>query len=152
MTFSEREHVVAEARSWIGTPYHKKGRVKGAGADCFTFIAEVMVSCGIFDRDDLPAYQDDWFFHQSEEVYLKLLYRHCAKTLEGISYASTQTLPGNIVVMKTTNSKVFNHGGIVVAWPSIIHCIYDGVSETNISRDPMWAYHRIQIFDPWVKP
>jgi NlpC/P60 family putative phage cell wall peptidase len=29
-----RDLIIAEARSWIGTPFHHQGRVKGAGVDC----------------------------------------------------------------------------------------------------------------------
>lgn len=29
-----REDIVAEARTWIGTPFHHQGRLKGVGADC----------------------------------------------------------------------------------------------------------------------
>jgi cell wall-associated NlpC family hydrolase len=31
---SIRAAVVAEARSWLGTPFHHQGRVKAAGVDC----------------------------------------------------------------------------------------------------------------------
>ena len=30
----ERERLIAEAKEWLGTPYHTGGRVKGAGCDC----------------------------------------------------------------------------------------------------------------------
>ena len=146
---SERMAIVKEARTWIGTPYHKMARVKGAGADCFTFIAEVMISQGIFERDDLPVYSDDWFAHQSEEVYLKLLFRHCGGMLKSLTYVSSKLAPGNIITMRTANSKIFNHGAIVSSWPKIIHCIYEGVVEMDASRDPMWSYQEIQVFDPF---
>jgi len=29
-----REQIIAEARSWLGTPFHHQGRLKGVGADC----------------------------------------------------------------------------------------------------------------------
>jgi NlpC/P60 family putative phage cell wall peptidase len=29
-----RDLIIAEARTWIGTPFHHQGRVKGAGCDC----------------------------------------------------------------------------------------------------------------------
>jgi cell wall-associated NlpC family hydrolase len=31
---TSRADVVAEARSWIGTPFHHQGRLKGVGVDC----------------------------------------------------------------------------------------------------------------------
>lgn len=32
---------VAEAITWLGTPYHHQGRVKGVGVDCGTLLCEV---------------------------------------------------------------------------------------------------------------
>ena len=32
---------VQEALTWLGTPYHHQGRVKGVGVDCGTLICEV---------------------------------------------------------------------------------------------------------------
>ena len=34
----ERERLIAEAKEWLGTPYHTAGRIKGAGCDCGTFL------------------------------------------------------------------------------------------------------------------
>jgi NlpC/P60 family putative phage cell wall peptidase len=36
-----RSEIVAEARKWVGTPYHHKGRVLGHGVDCFGVIEMV---------------------------------------------------------------------------------------------------------------
>ena len=43
-----RNRVCRIARSWLGTPYHHMGRVKGAGVDCAMFPLEVY-------REELPA-------------------------------------------------------------------------------------------------
>ena len=45
-----RQQVVAEALSWIGTPYIKNGRVKGVGADCATILFCVYRNCGLVPR------------------------------------------------------------------------------------------------------
>src|SRR5262249_43477037 len=42
-----RAAVVAEAESWIGTPFHHAARVKGAGVDCLMLLAEVYERAGI---------------------------------------------------------------------------------------------------------
>ena len=33
-----RAELIAEARTWLGTPFHHQGRVKGVGADCVGII------------------------------------------------------------------------------------------------------------------
>jgi NlpC/P60 family putative phage cell wall peptidase len=42
-----RSEIVAEARKWLGTPYHHEGRVIGHGVDCVGLILEVAKSLGI---------------------------------------------------------------------------------------------------------
>ena len=45
----ERENLVAEALTWLGTPYHHAGRVKGGGTDCgyayFTGVYQRRTHC-----------------------------------------------------------------------------------------------------------
>lgn len=38
---SKASNTVAEALTWLGTPYHQQGRVKGVGVDCGTLLCEV---------------------------------------------------------------------------------------------------------------
>jgi cell wall-associated NlpC family hydrolase len=147
-----RDTVTREAMSWRGTPYILKGRVKGAGADCFTFPAEVMIACGLFTRNALPPYQHDWFLHQTEEQYLKLLFKHAAEVLTAVCWPTLKVEPGNIVVVRAVGSKVFNHSAIVLDWPRCIHCVKDGgVQDFRIDRHPMWAVHEVKIFDPFLE-
>lgn len=147
-----RAQIVAEALSWKGTAYHLKARVKGAGADCFTFPAEVMIACGLFTREDLPPYQHDWFLHKKDEHYLMLLRKHAAEILSSVCWPTLKVEAGNIVAMRSDGSPVFNHSGIVLKWPRCIHCMYGGVEEFDIHRHPMWAMHEVKIFDPFTNP
>lgn len=47
----QRAAVIREARSWIGTPYHHQGRVKGVGVDCGGLIIEVGRATGLLVID-----------------------------------------------------------------------------------------------------
>ena len=147
---THRVAVVEEAKSWIGTPYHLKGRVKGAGADCFTFPAEVMIACGLFAREDLPPYQQDWFLHSDEEHYLMLLRKHAVEVITSVCWPTLNVEPGNVVAVKAFSARKFNHSAIVLAWPRCIHCVKEGgVHEFDIHRDPMWSHREVKIFDPF---
>lgn len=42
-----RTEIVAEARKFLGTPYHHEGRVLGHGVDCVGLILEVAKAIGI---------------------------------------------------------------------------------------------------------
>ncbi len=48
-----REEIVAEARSWLGTPYQHQGRTKGKGVDCLGLVAMVGRALGLTDYDRL---------------------------------------------------------------------------------------------------
>lgn len=68
-----RDWVVAEARSWKGTPYVHKGRVKGVGVDCGGIIHTIfnqLVPLAPFPRD----YPQDWAMHkEGNELYLSFI-------------------------------------------------------------------------------
>jgi NlpC/P60 family putative phage cell wall peptidase len=143
-----REHVVSVARSWIGTPYRLGARVKGAGCDCATLLLEVYRECGLVGDEQLGVFAGDWWLHTTEEKYLLRLLRHAFKVAETVAVRSTKAEPGVIVLTRAGGSRVFNHGGIVTAWPRVIHTGSGGVEEIDASRHPMWAGHVITIFDP----
>src|SRR4051812_47036512 len=42
-----RAEILAEARSWRGTPYHEMGRLKGVGVDCVGVVMGLAGFCGI---------------------------------------------------------------------------------------------------------
>ena len=44
---SNRTDILAEARTWIGTPYHHQACAKGVGVDCGMLIVGVGVALGL---------------------------------------------------------------------------------------------------------
>lgn len=110
-----RAAVVAEARSWLGTPFHHQGRVKGAGVDCAMLLAEVYHRCGLVPYVDPGYYPPDWHLHRDAERYLEKLMPH-ARELAG------PPEPGDVAVFQF--GRTFSHGAIVVAWPVLIHAYW----------------------------
>jgi cell wall-associated NlpC family hydrolase len=103
-----RERVIAEAQSWIGSPYHHMARVKGAGVDCFTLLCEVYESAAIISHVEIPFYPKDWFAHRDAERYIEGLLGY-AREIEG------PPQPGDVALFKI--GRCFAHGAIVVSWP-----------------------------------
>jgi cell wall-associated NlpC family hydrolase len=66
-----RRAVVAEAASWLRTPYHHMGRVKGGGVDCLMLLAEVYEAAGVIPHVEIPFYPPDWHLHRGVERYLE---------------------------------------------------------------------------------
>lgn len=43
----DRAAIVAEARTWLGTPFHEQASVKGVGCDCLGLIMGVAAALGL---------------------------------------------------------------------------------------------------------
>jgi len=145
----ERAALVAEARSWIGTPYHVGGMVKGAGCCCGSLILAVLQARGLAPDERFGVYSSDSWAHWREDHYRMRLFRHARKLAEGIAARCMRALPGCIALARAMDSKVFNHAGIVTEWPRIVHAIAPAVIEVDATRDPLWIHREIEIFDPF---
>ena len=109
-----RAAIVAEARSWIGTPYHPDAAIKGVGVDCARFVAEVHFNAGAVERTGHEAYAPDWFAHTAEQRLRAEVMRH------GFEIAEPEVKPGDVVLYRL--GRVYAHAAIVVDWPrEIIH-------------------------------
>jgi cell wall-associated NlpC family hydrolase len=148
---TDREQFVTEARSWIGTPYHLGAMVKGVGCDCGTFLLGVLQACGMAQGMRVERYTHDWFCHAKEERYLRDMLHNASKVVEAISYATLPAEPGNLVLTRSANSRLFNHGGIVVKWPLIIHSVAPRVCYTDATADELWCFREVAVFDPFLK-
>jgi NlpC/P60 family putative phage cell wall peptidase len=99
----ERSSVVAEARKWIGTPYHHQADALGSGVDCGMLLVRVFVDTGLCEPFDPRPYADDWMLHRSEEKYLKFVFDRTKEV------KSPQ--PGDVMVFR--QGRCYSHGGIV---------------------------------------
>jgi len=109
-----RKRIVSIAGSWVGTPYHTGGRVKGrnGGVDCLTVLAEVFTEAGLVPRIEIPFYPHDWHLHRSIERYLDGLLKY-TREIPG------PPKPGDIALWKF--GRCFSHGAIVMSWPLVMH-------------------------------
>lgn len=140
------------ARRWKDTPYALGARVKGAGCDCATLLAEYLIEIGAATREDLEDlgfYSHDWFCHDSAERYLLRLMRHARLVAETICRGTPDAAPGNIVLFRTVGSKRFNHGAIVTKWPFGMHTVHPKTIESNLTSHPLTGHHEMAIFDPF---
>lgn len=116
---SWREKVVAEAITWIGTPYHPQARIKGprGGVDCGMLLIEVFKRTGLSPDIDPGNYAPEWHLHRGEEMYLGWIAEHCAEV--SVALGQPPPLPGDVAVYKF--GRCYAHGAIVVAWPLLVH-------------------------------
>jgi cell wall-associated NlpC family hydrolase len=137
---NQRQRVVAEAETWLRTPYHHMGRVKGGGTDCLMLLAEVYAAAGVIGHVEVPFYPPDWNLHRDAERYLQGLMRY-AREIDGPPWK------GDVAVFKF--GRCFAHGAIVSAWPQIIHAWCDaGVVFADAQQAPL-SGRQVRFFDPF---
>jgi NlpC/P60 family putative phage cell wall peptidase len=112
----ERQMVVAEAHTWIGTPFHHRQRVKGAGVDCAQLLAAVYENARVASIGELPHYSADWYLHRSDDLLETVLERYAAKLPP-----AAQVLPGDIVTF--TFGRQVSHAGVAVDPGYMVHAL-----------------------------
>lgn len=137
-----RRQIVAEAATWLGTPYHHHGMVKGAGVDCAMILVAVYGKFGLMPQGfDPRPYPQDWHLHRDAERYLGYLQQF------GVEVDAPQT--GDVAVYKF--GRAFSHGGICTGGGRLIH--------SYMGRGVVWddmdcadlAGREVKYFDLTVK-
>jgi cell wall-associated NlpC family hydrolase len=107
----QRNQVVQEALTWLGTPWRHGACIKNVGVDCGQFIRACFES--ITGPIDIESYNQDWALHRSEEKFLKYFetYAHKAEYKIG--------LPADVALFKY--GRCLSHAAIIIKWPTIIH-------------------------------
>ena len=122
MTDSQREMVIAEAKRWIGTPFHHEAKVLGAGVDCAQLLVAVYGDTGIIPEIVVPRYTFQEALHRSEERYIQEIEKYADEVEQGG--------PGDVVIWKLTRRH--SHAAIIIEWPKIIHAwVGRGVTGDN---------------------
>lgn len=143
MSAARRAAVVAEALTWLGTPYHHHARVRGrdGGVDCAQFpIAVYTASAEI--PDQAPTYASQWHLHRSEELYLAQVERFATEV------ERDDVGPGDFVIWRW--GRTFSHGGIMLDGRTVIHSyIGVGVSTDDIDQHSELSRRDRRFFTLW---
>jgi cell wall-associated NlpC family hydrolase len=101
---AEREHVVAESVSWVGTPFHHAAHIKGVGVDCANLLVEVYVGAGLITAPIVEPYPPDWFLHGTADLFRSWVAQYCVQV--------ERPQLGDIVLYRY--GRFASHGGVVV--------------------------------------
>lgn len=108
-----RNQIVAEARSWLGTPYHHQAALKGIGCDCIGLLKGIYAAFG--GVVDLPAdYSPSWHVHRAEERLRDGLRRY------GQEVPLLSARPGDILLFGIGKGPAA-HGALLIEPEIIIH-------------------------------
>jgi len=143
---AQRAAVIADARSWIGTPYHNCADIKGVGVDCGMLLVRVFVDTGLVPPFDPRPYPIDWHLHRSEERYLGFIFDRSREVV------SPQ--PGDVMVLRY--GRCYSHGGIVTDGSplTVVHAYYPAgrVVEEEVARNAVLAdaARKRRFFSYWA--
>ena len=139
----QRAAVVAEALTWLATPYHHHGRIKGVGVDCAMLLAEVYQACGLVPPIEPGHYPHDWHLHRSEELFLAWVQRAGAHPVQTPEV-------GDVGLWQF--GRTWSHGSIVLSAgpaPVLVHAYMGlGVVRSAVDEAPL-AGRDVQWFSPW---
>lgn len=124
-----REQIVAEAMTWLRTPWHHAARIKGAGVDCAQFLIAVYMAVGLIAEPAIEDYPRDWHLHRDEPRFL----RHLLAYTDPVD----APLPGDIAMFHYGRQDA--HGAIVVGPGLVIHAWLDErmVTLTDLGVSPL---------------
>jgi len=135
------DRILAAARTWLGTPYHHRARVRGAGVDCLMLIVEAYTATGLLPPDlRVPDYPPDIMYHRADTRYLDAVLDYCDEV--------DAPQPGDIALFWF--GKAWAHGAIVAAWPVVIHAYapLKRVEEMSVAEDARLARRPVRFFHP----
>lgn len=130
--------VIKEANSWVGTPYHHHGRLKGVGVDCAMLLAEVFERAGVVPHVDPGVYPPQFGMHRSEEQFIGFVERYGQEVMF--------PTPGGVVLFKY--GRCFSHGGIVVENDLFVHAVLKaGMVLKSALNEPEYAERECKFYE-----
>lgn len=132
----ERAALIAEARSWIGTPYAPRAAVKGAGADCVGLL-NALRAFGIGGvMQPMPTYSPDFALNAHPDRLRAVAHRLLTPV--------DQAQPGDVLVFRWRASEAWSHAGLMVSEDRMVHALQSsGVVECGWRG---WARFHVASF------
>lgn len=138
----QRQAAIAEAVSWLKTPFHFEACVKGQGVACGPLLIAIYGAVGIPVPANVGHFPPDWHLHTTEERYADIV-RQYAKPVDAPQ-------SGDVVLFRVFKNRPFCHGGIVIDWPLIIHAAdRRSVEYLNVSQTAL-AKREMLFLSPWA--
>ncbi len=134
-----RTDIIAEARGWIGTPYHHQASLNGVGADCLGLVRGVWRSLHGRDAELPPAYSRDWAEASGCETLLAAAGRHLeVRTTDAM-------LPGDILIFRFRADVPAKHAGILATPTTFVHAM-EGAAACEVPLGHWWRRRIAGVF------
>ncbi len=126
-----RSVIVAEARLWLGTPYHHQASESGVGADCVGLVRGILRNVVHIDPDIPTGYTRDWAEASGRETLLEAARAHL------VEIGPAAAKPGDILVFRFRPHTVAKHAAVLASPDIIIHAI-EGAAVSEARFNSWW--------------
>jgi cell wall-associated NlpC family hydrolase len=139
-----RAEIIAEARSYIGTPWQHQGRLKGVGVDCAGVVVGVGKTCGVISGDSWAL--GTGYGRQPNPIKMKMALDALLDRVR-----KENMLPGDVAWLRA-GCDLAQHLGIFSERNTLIHAVnYQVVQELPIEatmkRKNLVAVYRYRGLD-----
>ncbi len=126
-----RSAILAETRTWIGTPYQHQASARGAGCDCLGLVRGVWRAFFGDEPEAAPAYTPDWAEREGRETLL------FAARLYLREIPTEAARPGDVLLFRMDARSPVKHAAILDEGDRIIHA-YWGRAVVRSRFAPWW--------------
>lgn len=131
--------VLAEAETWIGTPYRHQGATKGLGCDCLGLVRGIWKAVYGREPETPGPYAADWAEAGGKDQLLEAARRHCReKPLDAAR-------PGDLIVFRWRPQHAAKHLGLLMPDERFLHA-YEGHAVTISALVPQWRSRIAGVF------
>lgn len=128
---SDRDRIVAEVRSWIGTPYRHQASLKGVGCDCLGLVRGVWRALYGAEPEATPAYAPDWAEATGRDSLADAARRHMI-AIDPHAFAA-----GDLLLFRWRNGLPAKHAAIATTVEQMVHA-HDGAAVAEVAIAPWW--------------
>ncbi|MBL6429351.1 MAG: C40 family peptidase [Maritimibacter sp.] len=132
-----RADALAEARTWIGTPYRHQASCKGAGTDCLGLIRGIWRALYGGEPVAIPPYTPDWSEPSRDEVLMR--------TATALLTHVERPDPGDVLLFRMRDKGVAKHLGVLATSETFIHA-YSGHGVVESSLSAPWRRRIVGTF------
>ncbi|HRH19451.1 MAG TPA: NlpC/P60 family protein [Brevundimonas sp.] len=137
-----RERALAEAMSWIGTPYQHQASAKGLGCDCLGLVRGVWRTLYGSEPQAVPPYRADWAEVSGQERLLAAARRWL------VQVPTERARPGDVVLFRMAPEAAIKHCALIshTGPPGRIVHAYWGRAVTESWLGDWWRSRLVAAF------
>jgi NlpC/P60 family putative phage cell wall peptidase len=130
--------IVAEARSWIGTPYRHQASLKGVGCDCLGLLRGVWRGVMGAEPERPPPYSADWA-EAGADTLVGAARRHL------VEIDRDEIEAGDVLLFRWRDTLPAKHCAVATSAARMIHA-HDGACVVEVALCSWWRRHLAHAF------